>query len=761
MDKRKVNPGEKKDCWLLPTFIGETMKIGIVGCGLNADYHINFARSYPGLEILGLVDTDDRKGRVCAERFGIDNVFPTISALVDHDRPDVLHIVTPPKTHFALGKEALELKCNVLIEKPLCLSAEDAKELYVIAERNGVKLCTMHNHYFDPCMLKARRLVDEGKVGRIINVESHYGLNTHIDAFRRYPAPNVLPWIYSMPGGVYHDFMAHPLYVMLPFLGSLEEIQVMEKSFGELPQNISDELRILVKGENALGSLTFSFAAKPHHHFLRIYGTKMMVNVDFNTMTTIVFPVSSLPKAAQKATYNLNASRQLFTGTVANVWNFVTRKLRPYQGMQNLIHCFYQAVEGKAEMPVSREEAIRVLKVMDAIWPRVLNRYLDFRPVLPQPTAAAPVSPRVLVTGATGFLGRRSVEILARKGFRVRALARKLSNIDSLCEHDVEIYFGDVACEESLRQAFKGVDYVIHAAADTGGSEEDGKVSTIRGTEIVLALSQEFNVQKLVYISSCGVYGVADFKDWQMVEEHSGLERFSVKRGHYSHAKLEAERLVTDAMDKGAVPITCLRPGTIYGPGGQVFTPMMGFSLGGKVFAVIGDGRFVLPLVYVDNLVDAIVSAITEPESTGKIYNVVDPVTITKKDYMAGLVKKLYPNSFSIHIPFKLLYGMVYLQEKACKFMERKPFLTRYRLISSQKPIIYDSSKLRTELGWNPPVSVEEAFENIVRHERVRNPSGNHSTLTPAPLPHGEGAADALVVERVGEGRVRVEGQNR
>ena len=81
---------------------------------------------------------------------------------------------------------------------------------------------------------------------------------------------------------------------MLPFTGKPQEIQVMEKSFGELPQNISDELRILIKGEKAFGVLTFSFAAKPHLHFLRVYGTKMMVHVDFKTMTTTTYPVSHL-----------------------------------------------------------------------------------------------------------------------------------------------------------------------------------------------------------------------------------------------------------------------------------------------------------------------------------------------------------------------------------------------------------------------------------------------------------------------------------
>jgi predicted dehydrogenase len=272
------------------------MKVGIVGCGLNSDYHINFSRSYPNIEIVGIVDKDLEQAERCAARYGIKKIFKSIKELVDLRRPDAIHIVTPPGTHFPLAKEAIQSKCHVLIEKPMTLSAHEARELYDLAEKNGVKLCAMHNHFFDPCMVKAREMIAEGKVGKIINIESYYGLNTRIDAFRKYPSPNVLPWIYTLPGGVFHDFMAHPLYVMLPYTGRPQEIEVMERSFGELPQNISDELRILIKGEKAFGVLTFSFAAKPHLHFLRVYGTKMMINVDFNTMTTTLHPVSHLPK---------------------------------------------------------------------------------------------------------------------------------------------------------------------------------------------------------------------------------------------------------------------------------------------------------------------------------------------------------------------------------------------------------------------------------------------------------------------------------
>jgi 2-alkyl-3-oxoalkanoate reductase len=328
------------------------------------------------------------------------------------------------------------------------------------------------------------------------------------------------------------------------------------------------------------------------------------------------------------------------------------------------------------------------------------------------------VGRKVLVTGASGFLGSRTVAILSEKGCHVHALVRKTSRTDHLRLPKVTIFHGDVVEAESMISAFEGAEYVIHTAADTGGSEEGGKLSTIQGTKNILSLCEQYMVKKLVYISTCNVYGVADFGNDQVVTEESSLERFPEKRGYYTHAKLRAEKLVTEVMEKGTVPIVCLRPGTIYGPGGEIYTPMIGFSMGKNIFAVIGNGSFVLPLVYVDNLVEAIVVSMKKGISTNKIYNVVDPVKVTKKDFMVRLIKKIYPESRTVYIPLTILNMMVYFQEKLFQAIKLRPVLTTYRLISSQRPILYDVSKISNELGWKPPVTLEAAFDNLINYEK-------------------------------------------
>jgi len=519
---------------------------------------------------------------------------------------------------------------------------------------------------------------------------------------------------------VYHDFMPHALYVMMPFIGKCEDIQVSEKSFGELPQNISDELRITLKGDKAFGNLIFSTVAKPFQHFIKYYGTKMMIKVNIDTMTTTCHPVSSLPKAAQKATFNLSEGWQLFKSTVANVYNFGTGKLRPYQGMKSLMHAFYDSVSEGKEPPVSREEALSVIKAMDSIWEQVKNRELSFEPIVGKDDFSKP-GKRVLVTGATGLLGRSLVEALSEKGYKVRALARKLSRTESLKGKCSEIFFGDVGGKESLETAYKDIDIVIHAAADTGGSKDEGEASTVQGTKNVVELCKSRDITKLVYISSCGVYGPAHYREDSVVTEDTELERSPELRGAYSDTKQRAEAIVTEAMKSGEVRAVCLRPGTFFGPGSDLYTPMMGMSAGQKAFFIIGNGEFTLPLISIDNLVDAIIKSVETDGAAGGIYNVVDDDSVTKRQYVETFLKKLYPGAKYFYIPYSLFYGIVFFQELLMKVVGRRPFLTRYRTVSSQRNIKYSSEKIRKELDWQPPHTLHEAIEKVIDHERKKS----------------------------------------
>ena len=173
-----------------------------------------------------------------------------------------------------------------------------------------------------------------------------------------------------------------------------------------------------------------------------------------------------------------------------------------------------------------------------------------------------------------------------------------------------------------------------------------------------------------------------------------------------------------EAMKTKDLPVVILRPGTIYGPGGDLFSPMMGFSLFNKAFIVIGNGKFELPFVYIDNLVEAIIKSIQSEKANNDIFNVVDSERITKKNYMQQLIMKLYPKAWKFYFPYSLLYFIILCQEVLFSALKRKPFLTRYRLVSSQRNIKYDNSKIVNKLNWNPKVSFAGAVSALMDYEK-------------------------------------------
>ncbi|MEW5802718.1 MAG: NAD-dependent epimerase/dehydratase family protein [bacterium] len=701
------------------------MDIAIVGCGEISTKHIQFALDYPGARIVGLVDSNEEQARKRAVEFHISDCYTSLSDLFLYHKPQVAHILTPPASHLALVQECAEAGCNVLVEKPMGLNYQQALAMVRAAEKHGISLCVDHNHFFDPCMMEVRNMVERGDLGHIIYVESYYGWNTDIPAVRGYPRANEIPWIHNLPGGVFHDIITHPLSLLLEYTGVPREMKAMARSTGTLPQEQPDELRILCNGPKALGTLSISFNSKPFLHYLNLFGTEMFVQVNFDTMTFYTQPNRRLPKALKKPLFNLDQSWQISKRTLGNTWKFLRGKLRSYHGMRTLIHQFYGSIQRGEHPPLSKDQCLQVARVIDEIWDQVTPRKLVFSPILPRKNSQ-PLSnlPKVLITGASGFLGSHLARRLVREGYPVRALVRKLSPVEHLRNLDVEIFFGDVRDEVSLRSAIQGMEMIVHAAAATSGSLEASMDTTVNGTRNVLKTAQREGIKKVVYISSLSVYDYTRFPVHQKVREEDALEPDPQKRGAYTYSKVEAERVVQQFITR--LPIVILRPGTIHGPGGPALTPMMGYALSKGLVIAIGSKRFELPLVYIDNLLDAIVFSLNSQTATGKAYNIVDEELITKHAYIQRYLHKMGGHGHVLYLPYLLMYGMTFGLELLSKAAHKDPFLTRYRLAASCKSFRFDISKAKHDLGWFSRVPAREGLENTLNWSRQKDHDKEH-----------------------------------
>jgi len=706
------------------------MDIAIVGCGEISTKHIQFALDYPGARIVGLVDANIEQARKRACEFQISDCYTNLSKLFLYHKPQVAHILTPPATHLPLVLECAQAGCNVLVEKPMGLNYQESLAMFRAAEKYGVSLCVDHNHFFDPCMMEVRKMVERGDLGRIIYVESYYGWNTDIPAVRGYPKANEIPWIHTLPGGVFHDIITHPLSLLLEYTGPPGEMKAMTRTMGTLPQEQPDELHILCNGSKAMGTLSVSFNAKPFLHYLNLFGSKMFVQVNFDTMTFYTHPDRKLPKVVTKPLFNLEQSWQLSKRTIGNTWKFLRGTLKSYHGMATLIHQFYGSIQRGDAPPLSKEQCLQVARVIDKIWDQIGPRKMVFSPILNgksnlsslspafSPASSSPSQspkrPKVLITGASGFLGTHLARRLIREGYPVRVMVRKLSPLEQLRNLDVEIFFGDIRDELSLRSAIRGVEMIIHAAAATSGSVEASMETTVNGTLNVLKIAQEEEIRKLVYISTLSVYDYTRLPADHLVREEDALEAYPQNRGAYTYSKLEAEKAVQQFIRETSLPIVILRPGTIHGPGGPALTPMIGYALSKGLVLAIGSKSFELPLVYIDNLLDAIVFSLCSENAAGKIYNIVDEEKIPKHAYIQRYLHKTNGHGHVLYLPYVLVYSMTWGLEILSKVSHKDPFLTRYRLVASCRNFRFDISKAKHDLGWFSRIPLREGLENTL-----------------------------------------------
>lgn len=701
------------------------MRTTIVGCGYIAGIHIPYILKTDGVQLVALCDQNEIRARDMAQRHNLP-YYTNLPKMLEETRPDAVHVLTPPQTHAALTIKALEAGCHVLVEKPLCLTLEEADAIYAAASAAGRLVSIDHSHLWSPLVRKAMQVVNSGRLGRIIHIQYVMG-DDYLEAVKR----GYARWALELRGGIFCDLIPHPLSLICAFLPDAKVFSARACGTG-----IRDlcELWVDFASDDAGASLWMSLNQRPLEHALRIYCTRGTIHVDLRNFCLAVVPERGLPGPVVRAVNTLSESCQRGAGVAWNILGLSLGWFDPKAGIAGAIRAFYQAIAEGKPSPVSLEEARAVVELSTAIWDTLEGAPGAIRPavdkkgqVIVRKTPADFVQSagnqpsRVLVTGGTGFIGSHLVRRLVAEGERVRVLCRQSSRLDPLPTERVELAFGDVSDIDSVRRAMQGIEVLYHLASTMGGDWEAYYQGTVVGTRNVLQAAVEAGIRKVVYVSSLGVLHASQFPNDKMIDEGFPMERRREARGNYSRAKLEAEEVAQEFARDGKLPLCIVRPGLVYGPGRAEFLADAGFRVADGLVLVVGLGGRRLGLSYVDNLVDALLLAGQHENSCGKTYHIIDPDQPTVRRYIQAYRQASGKRLIMLYIPTPLWTLGLDLLDGLLRLVRGSSPNLAYRLRSIARGPQYDTTRAQEELGWQARVPFEEAMRRTLVPSLIRS----------------------------------------
>lgn len=323
---------------------------------------------------------------------------------------------------------------------------------------------------------------------------------------------------------------------------------------------------------------------------------------------------------------------------------------------------------------------------------------------------------KVLVTGATGFLGRSVVRALAARGHEVVGLARPAAKLPPDSPKGVNYLRGDLRQKGDWCGQIGGVNVIVHAAAATGGGFPDQFAGSVVATENLLDCVDWKSLHRFVHVSSFSLYDYSGRGG--TIAEDRPLEAQPERRDAYTWTKMLQERLIVEACSKHRVPLASIRPGAIYGPGKDWDAgAALRFGKLDLVFSPLAKLR----LTHVDNCAEAIAAAVETEDAEG-VYNIVDDETPTHAQFNRLCRKSGGTTRTALYLPWWTVaaggIGVKLINRIFFRGRARLPeFLDYPRQQARWRPFSYSNARAKAELGWTPRVRVEEATRLMFEKE--------------------------------------------
>jgi nucleoside-diphosphate-sugar epimerase len=318
---------------------------------------------------------------------------------------------------------------------------------------------------------------------------------------------------------------------------------------------------------------------------------------------------------------------------------------------------------------------------------------------------------RAVVTGASGFLGGRLTQMLAAQGVEVTILARSTSDLRHLDATPVRAVQGDLSDSKALASAFRDATHIFHCAACSTDWAAAGTyfAANVTGTRNVIAAALGVpTLQRLVHVSTTDVYG---YPVVPCTEEYPTV----VTELPYNSTKVAGETAVWQACKDQGLPITIVRPATIYGPRGKDFTLDMAALLRQRLMAYVDGGVAPGGFTYVDNVAQAMMDAAVHPGADGQTFNLSDGTNASWRQYLTMFAEQLGTKPPWINLSFGTAMRLAQVMEAPHQMgLPGKPLLTRHAVYLLGRNQEFPIERARRTFGFAPAVGLEEGIRRSV-----------------------------------------------
>ena len=341
------------------------LRAAVIGAGEIALQHLACLRALPTVTLAGVCDQSRTVAEYAAERFGAGAWFTDHRAMLEAIRPDVVHVTTPPASHFQLAMDALDAGAHVIVEKPATMTRDELSVLLRSAADKKRVLIEDYNYLFNAPVQRIASLIGSGELGDVVHVDVVLCLGLSESNQPEVQGP--ISSERSGPSGAIGEYLPHLGSLAHFFAGRHRAVRSHWPQRSVRSSQPWGELRAVIDAERATAMITFTAQGQPDTFRVRVHGSRMRVSADLYDMTVVVDRVGDGPRPIARVLNRLRGARDLRRTAVRGFFSKLTDGSGIYDGLWSLLARTYAALESGTAPPVSPRQIAEVNDLVAAL----------------------------------------------------------------------------------------------------------------------------------------------------------------------------------------------------------------------------------------------------------------------------------------------------------------------------------------------------------------------------------------------------------